>query len=228
MTASVASPRPHSADLCRHDGRVTASAAAADWTVVVLTGGRSRRMGRDKATLEVAGRTLLERTLQHVPRDVPVVVAGPQASLDRAGVTFVQEEPPGGGPVAGLDAALTAVTTPIVVVLATDLPFAGRLPAELARSLRGSAPEVDAVLAAGPDGRLQQLCAAYRADALRDAIAANGPAAGAAMHGVLEHLRTSSVSTVALDAGADATWDIDTPEDALRLAELLARSPEEN
>ena len=185
-------------------------------------------MGRDKATLEVAGQTLLARTLRHVPPDVPVVVAGPPSTLDRAGVTFVQEEPPGGGPVAGLDAALTAVTTPIVVVLATDLPFAGRLPAELARSLRESAPDVDAVLAAGPDGRLQQLCAAYRADALRDAVTANGPAAGAAMHGVLEHLRTSAVSTVALDDGVDATWDIDTPEDALRLAELLARSPEEN
>lgn len=185
-------------------------------------------MGRDKATLEVAGQTLLARTLQQVPPDVPVVVAGPPQTLDRPGVTFVQEEPPGGGPVAGLDAALTAVTTTIVVVLATDLPFAGRLPAELARSLRESAPDTDAVLAAGPDGRLQQLCAAYRTDALRDAVAENGPAAGAAMHGVLEHLRTSSVSTIALDDGVDATWDIDTPEDALRLAELLARSPEEN
>jgi molybdenum cofactor guanylyltransferase len=202
---------------------VTASPAAGDWTVVVLTGGRSRRMGRDKATLEVAGRTLLERTLQQVPADVPVVVAGPPLTLDRPGVTFVQEEPPGGGPVAGLDAALTAVTTPVVVVLATDLPFAGRLPAELARSLRGSAPDTDGILAAGPDGRAQQLCAAYRADALRHAIAANPPSAGAAMHRVLEHLRTS-----ALSVGADATWDIDTPEDALRLAELLARSPEEN
>jgi molybdopterin-guanine dinucleotide biosynthesis protein A len=185
-------------------------------------------MGRDKATLEVAGQTLLERTLKQVPPDVRVVVAGPQLTVDRRGVTFVQEEPPGGGPVAGLDAALAAVTTPIVVVLATDLPLAGRLPAELAGSLRGSAADTDAVLAAGPDGRLQQLCAAYRADPLRVAVAANGPAAGAPMHRVVERLRIRSISAVALDDGTDATWDIDTPEDALRLAELLARSPEEN
>jgi molybdopterin-guanine dinucleotide biosynthesis protein A len=207
---------------------VTASAAAADWTVVVLTGGRSRRMGRDKATLEVAGQTLLARTVEQVPPEVPLVVAGPQVTLDRSGVTFVQEEPPGGGPVAGLDAALAAVFTPIVVVLATDLPFAGRLPAELARSLRGSPQDTHAVLAAGPDGRPQQLCAAYRADALRDAVVANGPAAGAAMHRVVERLRTSTIGALAVDDGADATWDIDTPEDALRLAELLARSPEED
>ena len=185
-------------------------------------------MGRDKATLEVAGQTLLARTVEQVPPDIPLVVAGPRVTLDRSGVTFVQEEPPGGGPVAGLDAALAAVSTPIVVVLATDLPFAGRLPAELVRSLRDSPQDIHAVLAAGPDGRPQQLCAAYRTNALRDAVAANGPAAGAAMHRVLEHLRSRTMAALALDDGADATWDIDTPEDALRLAELRARSPEEN
>lgn len=184
-------------------------------------------MGRDKATLEVAGRTLLERTLQAVPDDVPVVVAGPEVPLPRDGVTFVQEEPAGGGPVAGIDAALVVVTTPLVVLLATDLPLAGRLPESLAQSLRESAPEVEGVLAAGADGRPQQLCAAYRAEALRAAIASNGPAAGAPMHQVLAHLRTRAVG-VAAARGPDATWDIDTPEDVQRLAELLAKSPEES
>lgn len=206
---------------------MTTSTADSDWTVVVLTGGRSRRMGRDKATLEVAGRTLLERTLHDVPDDVPVVVAGPAVRLPRDGVTFAQEEPAGGGPVAGLDAALAVVATPMVVLLATDLPYAGRLPELLAQTLRESPTETDAVLATGADDRPQQLCAAYRADALRAAIATNGPVAGAAMHRVLTHLRTRTVGVAGGD-GTDATWDIDTPEDVQRLTELLAKSPEES
>lgn len=187
-------------------------------------------MGRDKATLEVAGRTLLARTLQGVPVNVPVVVAGPRAPLDRDRVTFVQEDPPGGGPVAGLDAALAHVTTPTVVVLATDLPFAGHLPETLARTLREEEPVVDAVLAADADGRPQQLCAAYRSESLRRAVTEQGSVVGAAMRTVLEHLTTVAVSVLALVDGVeqDATWDIDTPQDVELLVELLASQPEEN
>ena len=48
--------------------------------------------------------------LEGVPADVDVVVAGPPVAVARSGVRFVQEDPPGGGPVAGLDAALAVVT----------------------------------------------------------------------------------------------------------------------
>ena len=153
-----------------------------EWAVIVLTGGGSRRMGRDKATLDVAGTSLLDRTIADVPAGIPVVVAGPPAPVARRGVVFVQEDPPGGGPVAGIDAALAAVSAPVVVVLATDLPLVGALPSGLAEALldarRDDADATrDALLAADASGRPQQLCAAYRADALRRAIADNGSGA---------------------------------------------------
>ncbi|MEO8106929.1 MAG: NTP transferase domain-containing protein [Actinomycetes bacterium] len=205
------------------------NSAASQWQVVVLTGGGSRRMGRDKATLDVAGASLLDRTLAGVPADVNVVVAGPPVSVARDGVRFVQEVPPGGGPVAGLDAALTAVTAPVVVVLATDLPLIGTLPAALADALlrdTGRDPPVDGVLATDASGHPQQLCAAYRSAALRDAIAAGGTAQGVAMHSVLARLRTSAISGhVCVELGTsdapDPTWDIDTPDDVQRLTQLL-------
>ncbi len=200
--------------------------------MIVLTGGRSRRMGRDKATLDVAGGTLLDRTLDGVPADIDVVVAGPPVAVARSGVRFVQEDPPGGGPVAGLDAALALVTAPVVVVLATDLPLVGTLPAGLAQALLDGddgdrAP--DAVLAVDASGRPQQLCAAYRVDALRRAIADNGPANGAAMRSVVDRLRTSTLSTMALrevrgeTVEVDPTWDIDTPEDLHALEDLFGQ-----
>ena len=94
-----------------------ASDVVPPWAVIVLTGGGSLRMGQDKATLDVAGATLLDRTLDGIPAAIDVIVAGPPVAVTRAGVRFVQEVPPGGGPVAGIDAALVSVTEPVVVVL---------------------------------------------------------------------------------------------------------------
>ena len=54
-------------------------------TLIVLTGGASRRLGRDKATTHVGGRRLVDRVLADVPVEVPVVMVGP--SLDRVGAT---------------------------------------------------------------------------------------------------------------------------------------------
>jgi molybdopterin-guanine dinucleotide biosynthesis protein A len=86
-------------------------------------------------------------------------------------------------------------------------------------------------LAADASGRPQQLCAAYRTDALRRAIADNGPVHGAAMRAVVERLRVSTLATSTLRDGAlkrsqiDPTWDIDTPEDLQRLQTLLTEDP---
>ncbi len=195
--------------------------------MVVLTGGGSRRMGRDKATLDVAGTTLLDRTLVGIPAEVSVVVAGPPVVTARRGVQFVQEDPPGAGPVAGLEAALAVVTAPVVVVLAGDLPMVGALPQRMVAALEeasdAGADPPEAVLAEDASGRPQQLCAAYRSDALRRAIEANGPTTGAAMRSVISRLRTSTVSVTAIGVSSevDPTWDIDTPEDLQRFVELL-------
>ncbi len=191
---------------------------------MVLTGGGSRRMGRDKATLDVGGVTLLERTLSQVPAEVPVVVAGPVVPVARSGVRFAQEDPPGGGPVAGLDAALAVVETAVVVVLATDLPLVGELPEGLARALLDEDPVVDAVIADDASGRLQPLCAAYRVDALRRAIGSD--ARGASVHSVVDRLRVSGLSILHVSddlqrVGVEPTWDVDTPEDLARLGEIL-------
>lgn len=196
------------------------------WVVVVLTGGASRRMGRDKATLDVAGVTLLDRTLADVPADVDVIVAGPPVDVARSGVRFVREQPPGGGPVAGLDAALASVSAPVAVVLATDLPLVGRLPVRLVRALveaRAASPP-DAVLALDASGQPQQLCAAYRTDALRRAIADGGPPHGASMRSVIERLATTTLSADVQRGehpDTDPTWDIDTPDDLRRLEGML-------
>ena len=130
---------------------------------------------------------------------------------------------------AGLDAALASVTTPVVVVLATDLPLVGTLPERLVRALDDTSDTHRVGRGAGRRclGAPAQLCAAYRTDALRRAIAAGGGAHGASMHGVVGRLHTSTVNVMALrevrgeTVEFDPTWDIDTPEDLHRLEALL-------
>lgn len=79
---------------------------ATDFGAVILTGGTAARLdGADKAGLEVGGTTLLEHALGAAAGASEVVVVGPDVPTSRP-VTFVREDPPGGGPAAGLLAGL--------------------------------------------------------------------------------------------------------------------------
>jgi len=130
---------------------------------VVLAGGASRRMGRDKPSLYVGELTLLDRVLSSVSDARTVVVVGPARQLP-SDVVQVQEDPPGAGPVAALAAALPHVTAPTVVLLAADLPFLD--PATVAALLSAVSPDEGAVLVDDGD-RDQYLCSVWTTDALR-------------------------------------------------------------
>lgn len=203
--------------------------------VVVLAGGSSRRLGRDKLTAEVGGRGVLALLLDGVRGVAPgaeLVVVGP-GERSAPGVVVVREDPPGGGPVAGLAAGLAARSGPgpggaladedTVGVLAGDQPFAA--PA-LPRLTAVLAPSADAVLAIDPDGRDQPLLAVYRAGPLRRAIAeVGGGPAGARVRDVVGRLRVTRVAvsaTVALDV--DTAEDLDRARAVVREGSAPARS----
>lgn len=96
---------------------------AAPYDAVVLAGGAARRLGgADKPGLRVGGRPLLDRVLAAcATATTTVVVAEPRRTARP--VEWAREEPPGGGPLAALDAGLRHVSAEHVVVLSADLPF---------------------------------------------------------------------------------------------------------
>ncbi|MEV5122807.1 DUF6457 domain-containing protein [Streptomyces decoyicus] len=103
-----------------------------DYDTIVLAGGAARRLGgADKPSLSVGGRPLLDRVLAACPDAAITVVVGPRRPATRA-VVHALEDPPGGGPLAALDAGLRHTTAPTVLVLSADLPF---LTAATVRSL---------------------------------------------------------------------------------------------
>lgn len=185
--------------------------------VVVLTGGTARRLGGvDKTALDVGGRRVLERLLDDVGAG-PVVVVGAPRDVGRP-VLWAREDPPHGGPYAGVAAGVAAGTdahpgTELLVVLAGDQPFAGAAVGPLLSALTAT-PDVDAALAAGPDGRGQPLLAAYRLAAVRTHL--RGDVRDRPARDLVRGLRT-----VLVDVPAPVVLDVDDADD-LRTARQVA------
>jgi len=114
-------------------------------TGVVLAGGNSRRMGFNKALLEVGGCRLVERVV-HALREAfgrVMLVANEPADYLYLGMPVVSDIFPGRGPLSGIHAALVHAGTPYVFVAACDMPLADT---RLARFLAGRAHGFDVVV----------------------------------------------------------------------------------
>lgn len=129
-------------------------------TTVIMAGGLSRRMGRDKGLLPFGGESLLERMIQRWSGVFDAVAV----SLDRPGrygdlgVLELVDLRPGAGPMAGLEAALSGCGTKGVFLTAVDLPFGE--PA-LARRLARESSGADVCLIRRASGRPEPLFALY-------------------------------------------------------------------
>jgi molybdenum cofactor guanylyltransferase len=124
---------------------------------------------------------------------------------------WVQEEPPGSGPVTGLRRGLAEATAPWLVLLAADLPFltAAQIRELLVAGRLGARKSVG-VVSTDATGQPQWLTSCWRAGALRTALAANS---GDSLRGVLAPLNPATVRLEAA-AGDPPPWlDCDTPDD---------------
>lgn len=136
-------------------------ASADDVTAFVLAGGKSTRMGADKAFLEWNGRSLLARALdlaRSVACDVRIV--GSRKKFAEF-APVVEDGFRDCGPLAGIHAALRASVTELNLMLAVDMPFASVAFLRYLLAQARSAAEA-AVIVAKTGGRLQPLCAVYR------------------------------------------------------------------
>ncbi len=95
------------------------------FTAVILAGGRSSRMGRDKAFLTFQGKPLIEHALQLV-RDAgadEVLISGrPEQDFSAYNCPGLLDLKPDCGPLGGIERGLHAATHPMVLLLAVDLP----------------------------------------------------------------------------------------------------------
>ena len=128
-------------------------------SAAILAGGKSRRMGRNKALLPFRGRPLVARvheTLQPLFEDIFLVTNDP-GLFDFVPCPKIPDRVPGKGPISGVDAALRHSRNPYVLVVGCDAPF---LSPSLLELLAGKTEEADLVIPIGPDGP-EPLCAVY-------------------------------------------------------------------
>ena len=134
-----------------------------DVRAFILAGGKSTRMGSDKAFVVLDGRTLLARTLdlaRAVSRNVHIV--GDRSKF-AAFASVVEDSFPNCGPLAGIHAALRVSTSDLNLILAVDVPFVSPALLQYIITRAKNSPD-STVTAPRAAGGLQPLCAIYRRD----------------------------------------------------------------
>ncbi len=93
------------------------------WTGVILAGGKSSRMGRDKALIEVDGTRMLDRTVELLrPHVREILVIGDPEKHTAEHATTIADDEPGKGPLGGIVTAFKHARYVRLLVLACDLP----------------------------------------------------------------------------------------------------------
>lgn len=191
-------------------------------SAAILAGGRARRFGgRDKSTLVVGGRPILNRLLAELPAvaDDIMIITGDRDLTIPPGVRAVPDRVPDCGPLGGLDAALAAARHDVLVLVACDMPFVS---APLLAHLAALTASADAVVPRTERG-YHPLCAAYTR-ACAPAAAARLAARELRMVDFLTDVRVRVVTAFELEGLGDAhrlLANVNTPADYGRVnAEL--------
>lgn len=132
----------------------------------ILAGGASRRMGRDKALLEVGGVSLAERAVRLLePLVQSVTLIGPRERFAAVRRAVVPDDEPGLGPLGGIVTVLRITQCDWNLVVGCDMPYltVPWLEFLIAQAQDGSA---DAVIPVSAHGRAEPLCAMYHRRAM--------------------------------------------------------------
>ncbi len=139
-----------------------------NFTGYVLAGGKSSRMGCDKAFLETGGQTFLENSVDALKPDCSQI----KIVLNKSQTHFIEKLPKdisyifdiyeNRGALGGIHTGLSNCQSEFAVILAVDLPFVTSETIAVLANIALSDKKVSAVVPNQADGRLQPLCAVYR------------------------------------------------------------------
>ena len=188
-------------------------------TVVIQAGGMSARMGEDKALKPFLGRPLIQRVIDRLTpiADELIVTTNRPAEYEFLKLRLVSDLKPGRGALGGLYTAIASATSPLVAVVACDMPFASTIFFEGALRLMVE-EEADVVIAEGEKtGQgYEPLHALYRRETCLPAIKS---AIDADQWKVISWFSQVKVRTLttdevkAFDPSGLCFWNLNTPEE---------------
>jgi molybdopterin-guanine dinucleotide biosynthesis protein A len=191
-----------------------------DCTGLILAGGDSRRMGRDKANLLLGEQSLLQRVANVLQRNFPHVVVSVRQLHSEIPFPQVCDDPAFAGPLAGLAAGLASVSTPWVFAVACDMPF---LTQPVIERLAGRRPGYQAVVPV-VQGHLQPLAAFYAASCLeiiRNQVAAGNNNSLRAVLGQLHVYYVDESEMREADPTLRSFFDLDTPDELAEAKKVI-------
>ena len=201
-------------------------AERAQYSAIILAGGKSLRMGRAKAGLLLGATTMLDRIVSEMTRsfeELIVAVSAPRLfAWENVDARTIVDRARYRGPAAALEQALREIQFDRAFVCSCDLPFVN---GDLARKLCGMPGEHDALLPR-IDGVLQPLHAVYRKTCVK-ALAEMSGSGEHRLHGIVNYaeVRVMGEDEIrALDRDPEllSFFNVNTPEDyqrALKLAD---------
>lgn len=191
---------------------------------VILAGGKSRRMGRDKSQLTLGGETLVARTVRLLSAlsDDLVVVSGTQETYAGPNARLIEDRIPGGGALSGVHAGLLAARYDAAVVVACDMPF---LNLALLRHMALLSSGYDVVVPRW-QGEVEPLHAIYS----RNCVSAIEPVlrrGGGRIYDLYAQLAVRYLEpeeVIQFDPDGLSFFNINSPEDWIRAQEMAART----
>lgn len=189
----------------------------------ILSGGQSRRMGRNKCELTLRGRTFVElisEQMTGVTSSVKVV----GGSVAQSELSHVSDIHPSWGALGGVQAALANCSSELALVVACDFPF---VTTDLFTRMADVSTGFDAVGPVQRDGVLQPLCTLYRVEpclAHAEQLIKSGERKPIAL---LQSVRTRWIAfdeLADLENSGSFFDNINTPEDYERITKLTKRT----
>ncbi len=179
---------------------------------VVLAGGCSSRMGRDKALALLHGKPLIEHVVSAVSAVVSDVYIGANTPEDYAflGLPVITDRIRNIGPLGGIHAALAECDSDYVLIVACDLPFLSK---DLLKLVCCEIGQDDIVAFESPTG-IEPLCAVYSGNCL-PAINASIAAKQYAVIDLYRKVKTRTISYHDFDLPPAAFLNINTPQDLI-------------
>ncbi len=188
---------------------------------VILAGGKSSRMGTDKALLELDGKKFIEQISEELEWfEEKIIAHGNNRMISDTIWTVISDIYPNHGPLGGIHAALSVCQSDALFVVTCDMPL---LKSSLAHKLCNimcesevmSQPIYDAVISVGEDGKVHPLCGVYRKSVLP--ILEEQMLSG--RNKVMEALKKLHVKYVTIDSsmGTQQLLNINTPQDYEKL-----------
>jgi molybdenum cofactor guanylyltransferase len=184
-----------------------------DCTAIILAGGDSRRMGRDKAMLPFSNQTLILSVIEAIQPLFSSTILSVRETRPEINLPQVCDTQANGGPLVGLVTTLEKITTSWAFVVACDMPFVSPALVKQLAKLRAQQQAIIPVV----QGQLQPLAAFYSTSGI-PFMRASLALGNKSLLGAIKNMQVSYVDEAKLlqsDPQLNSFFDLDTPQDLL-------------